>query len=964
MFTIVGNKNGLVLKGNNTTNNKIIPDTFYDSFGMFSQNRENGLLFSQGTHGNYCHLERSRIIHNGKYGLLLSGKGTSDNHIQLMVPGFIKDHYPLPRISNNQYGGVYIGEGAKNNLIRDGIIYGNNGNGVTINGAGTNSNTIQHCYVGGNETYKQDESPPGSDNQGYGIYVSNNAICNNIFEIGLGVNLKGGIALNDIQDKPAGNNKSTSIYGIQGGATFNYLDNGYNQEFNQINVNCTGPAILLSDCANVSLQGPAGELDILSKSKLENHDWGVYIIGPDSNNNLIDNVEIFNSFQTGLKVEKSKNDKIINTQVKNSTHHGIILKQSNNSAIQDSLFYGNNFDGILINKSNNINIDHTQSRKNAYSGMHFKESKNINISNIETNRNKLFGTYLKGSSQINISSILSSSNNKSGIYIENSTDINVDKMNSSWNLRGMLISDKQSNNIRILSGKMNHNQEEGIKIAGGSNIWVGHSSIQSGNRIAANRIGILAQGDVAGLNIFNNHITGYTPSPDSTFSVTDYFKAGIQLKGGISGAQVNSNIIRHYDTAILLQDGAHDNRIINNIVRENFKHGIIVQGQNTVKNQLSANSITDNLGKGIHLQDGGNSMLNAPVIQQVSADTVFGTVNAPDGSFVEIYADTADQGAEFIGGGRVFGKTFSFRGKMPLNYAHNAILVDPDGNTSEFGPMMPGINNIPRFAFMTTRDGNQEIYKKVGQTFSRLTNNNAADYSPALSPKGLKLAFVSDRSGNPDIWIGKEYEVGEQQKEFYPIQLTDNNSSDYAPAWSPDGSKLVFVSDRDGSPELYILDLAVENSISRLTSSSNTAKGYPSWSPDSEKIVFAGKAKDESSWDLYSINANGTGVKQLTFTNNYSEHAPRFMADGSKLIFISDESGNNDIWSLDLRNGSKLNLTKSEINEQGCYPIRDGVLIYSANKGSGWEIYKMDIDAQEHLRLTSSFGENRQPNAP
>ena len=75
----------------------------------------------------------------------------------------------------------------------------------------------------------------------------------------------------------------------------------------------------------------------------------------------------------------------------------------------------------------------------------------------------------------------------------------------------------------------------------------------------------------------------------------------------------------------------------------------------------------------------------------------------------------------------------------------------------------------------------------------------SSDFYPAWSPDGTKIAFTSDRDGIPKIYVMNA--DGTNQ-----TRITDNPASDEAPAWSPDGSKIAFTSDRDGNPEIYVMN--------------------------------------------------------------------------------------------------------------------------------------------------------------
>ncbi len=180
-----------------------------------------------------------------------------------------------------------------------------------------------------------------------------------------------------------------------------------------------------------------------------------------------------------------------------------------------------------------------------------------------------------------------------------------------------------------------------------------------------------------------------------------------------------------------------------------------------------------------------------------------------------------------------------------------------------------------RIAFVSDH-GNFEIYVMAvghadgtGQT--NLTNNSAADLAPAWSPDGTRIAFVSDRDAKPEIYLMNA--DGTSQ-----TRLTSYLVNGWAPAWSPDGTRIAFVSDRDGNDEIYVMPapvaLAQVNADStdqtRLTNNSATDYG-PAWSPDGARIAFV--SDRDGNYEIYVMNADGTNQTRLT-NNPASDSGP------------------------------------------------------------------------------------------
>jgi hypothetical protein len=190
-----------------------------------------------------------------------------------------------------------------------------------------------------------------------------------------------------------------------------------------------------------------------------------------------------------------------------------------------------------------------------------------------------------------------------------------------------------------------------------------------------------------------------------------------------------------------------------------------------------------------------------------------------------------------------------------------------------------------RIAFVSDRDGNDEIYscKTDGSNILRLTNDDGRDDYPAWSPDGSKIAFVSDRSGNRELYIMNWDGSNVVRKTF------SGSGAEY-PAWSPDGSKIVYSSLSNGSMDIWVVP-STNGSPSLLFS----APGYdtqPAWSPDGNKIALVSDwAAYDFVYDIYTINANGTGFTALTgnIFNHEDYTSPSWSPNGTKIaVAIGD----------------------------------------------------------------------------
>jgi Tol biopolymer transport system component len=167
---------------------------------------------------------------------------------------------------------------------------------------------------------------------------------------------------------------------------------------------------------------------------------------------------------------------------------------------------------------------------------------------------------------------------------------------------------------------------------------------------------------------------------------------------------------------------------------------------------------------------------------------------------------------------------------------------------SDDGSSSYSLANTSTFAFASNRTNNQyDIYLTTlgpdGQTteLTRLTTNPATDGSPAISPDGRRITFVSDCDGDEDIYLMRLAPEGPKN---VPVKLTKNTRPDpngpphmydFEPDWSPDGTQIVFTSDRSGNMEIYRMKASPEGSKNRPVNLSKSPSSYDSsatWSPD------------------------------------------------------------------------------------------------------------------------------------
>jgi len=258
--------------------------------------------------------------------------------------------------------------------------------------------------------------------------------------------------------------------------------------------------------------------------------------------------------------------------------------------------------------------------------------------------------------------------------------------------------------------------------------------------------------------------------------------------------------------------------------------------------------------------------------------------------------------------------------------------------------------------FRSDRDGEPDLFTQqatAGATPTKLTDNSGiADLSPAWSPDGERIAYVRrvGPHGRSDLFVmnasgrGRvrltHTAVPERDPSWSPdgtlivysartsptgpfriflakadgssrLQLTapSTGDADRSPAFSPDGTRIAFVSDRDGGfPEVYVMN--VDGSSVRRLTTNTVADGNPSWSPDGSTILVERCCPQDSS-DLYAIDVATQAETALTSTPTTMEFDPVFSPDGTQIAYDAFErgDGNIDIWVMQADGSGATRLT-------------------------------------------------------
>ena len=223
----------------------------------------------------------------------------------------------------------------------------------------------------------------------------------------------------------------------------------------------------------------------------------------------------------------------------------------------------------------------------------------------------------------------------------------------------------------------------------------------------------------------------------------------------------------------------------------------------------------------------------------------------------------------------------------------------------------------------------------------------STDYGifPTVAPRGYRLAFV--RSGaDTNLW-----KIAISPSKAKPVRIVASTHEDSSPAFSPDGRRLAFGSDRSGSYEVYVSNADGSNQL-QLTSLQAPDTGTPRWSPDGKQIAFDSRHEGHS--DIFLISADGGTPRRLT-SGPYDSETPAWPHDGKWIYFSVERSGTFQLWKLSADGGPPVQITP----RGGLWPNEslDGRFVYYFHDRAVWQ-YDLAKGTEAHIVDMSQNGED------
>ncbi len=270
-----------------------------------------------------------------------------------------------------------------------------------------------------------------------------------------------------------------------------------------------------------------------------------------------------------------------------------------------------------------------------------------------------------------------------------------------------------------------------------------------------------------------------------------------------------------------------------------------------------------------------------------------------------------------------------------------------------------------RIAFVTDRDSEsvlglvenravKEIYLADydGANVKRLTVSRVLNSTPAWSPDGRSIAYMSYPNGFPDVIVSYLYE-GRLTRPANGTIAVHN----FTPAFSPDGRQIAFWSNRNGNPDIYIMN--VDGTGLRQLTSNPAIDESPTWSPNGQQIAFISDRTGAP--QVFVIGTDGTGEERLTY-ESYASRPTWSPPPFNEIAFTSRTGPGFDIKVLDLATRAVRQLTFGlGSNESPSYSPNGRHIAFMSTRGSGLkQIYTIGRDGNGLSRVTST-GNNEMP---
>ncbi len=256
---------------------------------------------------------------------------------------------------------------------------------------------------------------------------------------------------------------------------------------------------------------------------------------------------------------------------------------------------------------------------------------------------------------------------------------------------------------------------------------------------------------------------------------------------------------------------------------------------------------------------------------------------------------------------------------------------------------------LSKIAFISDRSGESELWIMDwdGSNQKQLTKHNALALAPSWSPDGKSLVFTSYLRGTPALYLLTP-------QEGYLKLLWDKGGVNSSGSFSPDGKTVAFASSHDGNVDIYGLPIE-GGEAERLT----TAQGIdtqPAWAPNGRQIAFT--STRSGSPQLYLMDADGSNVRRVSFDGLFHDEAA-WAYDGTRIACTTRDEGTFQIATIDIVTGERRVISAAGNNESPCFSPEGSMIAFESDRTGGPQIYITDANGVP--RQLTTQGRNHSP---
>ncbi len=263
-----------------------------------------------------------------------------------------------------------------------------------------------------------------------------------------------------------------------------------------------------------------------------------------------------------------------------------------------------------------------------------------------------------------------------------------------------------------------------------------------------------------------------------------------------------------------------------------------------------------------------------------------------------------------------------------------------------------------RIAYVTAvGTGNNSVYSLIvadsdGYNPQVVARSKESLLSPKWSPDGSKIAYVSFESGNSNIYI-QDITTGSRQ-----LVSARSKGINGAPAWSPDGGRLALALSYTGSLQIYSMSLGSRDET-RLTNSPGSINTEPVWSPDGQSIYFTSDRSGQP--QVYQMPSSGGSAQRISFEGKNNAE-PNVSFDSKQIAMVQGSGNVYRIAIMDRSLGGQIRyISPGPTDESPSFAPNASMLLYAAIEGSRGVLYSVSADGKVRQRLGLAQGDVREP---